>query len=230
MLSPAPKENIFKYLFGGILNFKQPSFYNYFKNKEIVMLEEISRLKADLKKRLDFLISMNEASHAYLNEHFKSIRNEIDLDVETIISHLSESNKDEAKLEIEEKIASINTTREKCIQLIDESERKLLDKLETMDSKATSARCAELSDRIETLFPADPDDSHRTKMNDFEDRYEELALEILAETNKLEKCLLDSQSFIYIDSVLLDSREGEMGCLIHLVEDYLSREEIICLK
>ena len=192
------------------------------------MVEEILKLKENLEKRLDVLVSLNEASFAYLNDFFGELRREVDFDAETIIDRLS--NGRNIYQNIEKRIASVHEIRQRYILATEKCEQSLLEKLETRDFSATSEKCTELAERIDNLFNGAFEGSKDAKMTDYEDRYEELALEILTETNELEKCLLDGQSFIYIESKLYESKQQDMGCLIYLPEDYLSKEEITCLK
>ena len=200
--------------------------------KSSKMVDEIVKLKEDLKKRLDLLVSMNERPHTHINDLFSALRNEIDCDAEKLISgdeKDSGSSDESTTSDRDEKdVKSVNETRRTFMKVLDESERKLLDKLAKWDSSVGSAKLAGIGQKIETMFKASSDDSVDGKLNDFENYYEQLVVEIVEETNRLEKCLLDGQSFIYIESEFLGS--GELGCFIHLQEDYLSKEETTCLK
>ena len=112
--------------------------------------------------------------------------------------------------------------RAQFLQILKNIEQELLSHLKSpIESKSSVEVYASLKQRIEQLAARKDVD-----INQYEDEYDRLALEIYDETNLLEKKLLSNQAVAYIGT----TKEEELGCLIYVSDCHLNMHEINCIK
>ena len=112
------------------------------------MATDVLKLKQDLSKKVEKLRSMSLLPFVQINDHFKSIRADIDFATETYLSQLKESD-DRAKL-----ASKLNSLREEMIQELNKHESELLGLADQPDSEAARTEAIEKCDLIEKQIEA----------------------------------------------------------------------------
>ena len=84
-----------------------------------------------------------------------------------------------------------------------------------------------LEKRVEEFLKSEREESD-TDINKLEDAYIRLELDIMNQTNQLKKRIFGNQTIFYKSSRAKD--KAKLGCLVHLTDNYLSDEEINCVR
>ena len=182
------------------------------------MATDVLKLKQDLSKKVEKLRSMSLLPFVHINDHFQSIRSDIDSTTETYLSELEESD-ERAKM-----VSKLNSLREEMIQELNKHESELIGLADQPNNEAARTEAIEKCDLIEKQIEAIFTEARydEMSMNDLEDEYERLAWQVIDQTNRLESVLMSSRSFIFIKS------EGDMvkpGVLVVFLSDYLDPAE-----
>ena len=185
------------------------------------MSDDSLNLKNDLERKWKGLKNLVNHPRLHVTEYFYSIRNEIDLATESVLSQLSESSSED-----DQKAVRINSIRKDLVQELSKHEKLMLDQLngiensrDTVDAKE---KCESIGRATEQLFS-----SQNIDINDLEDQYEKLMTEIFDEACKCEKRILFNQTFVFLSA---ESDWGFPGLLVYLADDFMNQIEIDCFK
>ena len=179
------------------------------------MLDEKLKLANDLKKKLDHLFFVNEQPALHLSYRFDDIRNKIDIDAEQILQVMAET-ESQAVRALETRT---NEVRANFIKILKEMESRLQANL----APTTSAEeYKALEKKVEEFTSSESFDD----IYELEDRYLELALAILEQTNKLEKQIFAGETIVYLSS----KSSRNIGPLVRLAGHYLVTEELSVLQ
>ena len=201
------------------------------------MSDEISELKEDLLKKFDRLCLIQAQPALFVTERFDEIRYEIDFDAERIIessrenqesdqkssdSDSSDDDNDDSIAQKEDLQDFINGLREGYIHVLKTREESILEYLS--NSYATEQRgFSALKQKVDDFISRS---SAGSKLDELEDEYIRLALDIVNETRLLERAAFHSQTIFYLKSTMPNT----FGKLVHLADEYFNSEEIEMLK
>ena len=192
------------------------------------MNEEISELQADLRDKFEALCLMHDQPALFISEYFSNNRYKIDIDAETALESLKKKEKPPGKESYirpydentRNKLSiAINQQRTKFIDFLNQIEQKLLTKLDSRPKAESSQVYADMKQQIDQFTVTPCQDAG---LSDFEDQYVRIAWQIIEETLKLEKQLLDNQTSFYIPS----RAEKKLGNLLHMPDVCLNSEEL----
>lgn len=178
-------------------------------------MDEKLKLTNDLKKKLDHLFFVNERPALHLSYKFDDIRNKIDIDAEQILQLMAKSKQPTAK-SIETRT---NEARTSFIKILKDMESRLQANL---PPKSSAEEYLALEKRVEEFTSSGSFDD----IYELEDRYLELALAILEQTNKLEKQIFAGETIVYLSS----KSSRNIGPLVRLAGHYLVTEELSVLQ
>ena len=182
------------------------------------MESDFLKLKQDLTKKVEKLRSMSILPFVHINDHFQSIRADIDSTTETLLSQLEESG-DKEKM-----VSKLNSLRDEMITELSKQESELLSLADEPGSEAartkTIENCDLIENQIEAIFTEERDDT--ISMNDLEDEYERLALQVIDQTKRLECVLMSNRSFIFVKS---ERGMVKPGVLVIFLTDHLDPVE-----
>ena len=181
------------------------------------MDDERVRLGQDLVEKLDALFAVYEQPIVRVDGYFSDLRNQIDFEAEGLLERFETGVGDVEQVESFHE--TVNSDRERYIAILKEIEAKIVKQLPAETRQASEAY-ASLIQRVEEFKTAAEAD-----ISALEDNYVRLALEIMDETNELERRTLGNQTVIFSCS----KYEMKLGPLIHLTHDFLNQDEIDAL-
>ena len=180
------------------------------------------RMNDDLGRTLDRLCMMKLQPALYLSQKMDSVINNIDLDAERILLALGE---DSANAESQlEAAAKVNEARCEFVRILKALEQGLQARLTTGGTKKLDKGFLDLQERVKE-FQSTPFSSE-DDINDLEDSYVQLIVDINDMTNDAESKIFGNQTIFYLNS----RRPSELGSLFHLADVYLTNEQIDCLR
>ena len=190
---------------------------------------EALTLRGDLLAKLELLQQWTEIPEFKINEYFNDIRNEVDAASELLLVDASN-----------EKASKINEIRVEMIKQLETYEKQFVEKIKLsrddpnqikiiINSTKRIEHIRQKTEELGASIQADQEDQNRDKLGDIEDQYERIFFEILKETYKLEKRLLDGQSIFFV-AARMDHDKNLFGLLVRLEDDHLNKDEINCLK
>ena len=132
--------------------------------------------------------------------------------------------KDFKQEETTKKTEEVNEARCEFLRTLKMLEKSLHAQLLANESKELDQAYVDLERRVvgfrNTVVSQEDD------LNEAEDTYVQLALEIREMTNREESKLIDGQTIFYVSS----GHKNQLGNLVHLTGVYLTQEEIDCLR
>ena len=178
------------------------------------MSEQAITLKQDLEKKLDKLCFIQDQTTLHVTEEFYELRNKIDIDAEEVLQRLRASKHDEQS----DEVVVVNKTREEFIGILRELEKRCLDQLSEANKSNSAEQYAHFKEKIGSLKDLSEDR--------IEQAHKELVLEIIEETDQLEKRLLGEETLFYVSS----RHRNKLGCLVYIGEVRLKRHEVEVLQ
>ena len=174
------------------------------------------RLDDDLRKKLDHLQSIQVQTSLYLARRFDEIRSQIDFDAEKAFQGIKHDGKDS------ESKHKIKDARLEFIRILNAEESKLRSKLSGQALSPSEAYLNLEKKVVEFLKRSGEEED----INDLEDSYVELVMQILDLIHLEERKLFDNQTFFYMSSI----QENQVGALFHLIDECLTDAEPACFK
>ena len=173
----------------------------------------------DLKRKLDHLHLIKKLPALFLAQRFDSIINSIDLDAEQIMSDFGKDSNQESKT------GEVNETRCEFVRILKLLEKDLQARLLTNGgTRELGEDFASLSDRVEAFRKLTA--GHEGDINDLEDSYADLILEIREMVNAEERSIFGNQSIFYVSS----KDPSKLGSLFHFEDVCLTNEQIELVK
>lgn len=176
------------------------------------------KMKADLLTKCEQLQRLQELGELFINEHFESLRAEVDYKAESALSQLRLV--EDSQVDIN----SLNAQRAKILYEFELSEKVCLNTIEEekkKDAESDSNRThQQLLERIKSDF-AETNTEHLAIVS-----YEKLAKLIEAEIDKRQSKLLLYKSFIFLPA----QEELQLGCLVILNYIFLNEFEIKLIR
>ena len=175
-----------------------------------------SRMVRDLKNKFESLCLMKMQPQLHLSERMNEITNRIDYDAELLIAEL------EANTEPTENAPTslqINEARCELVRILKiVAENLHLRLLENASNELESAFVS-LQERVDEFesTPFTPED----EINDLEDSYVKLVLDITEMANSVENRIFGGQSIFYLSS----TEENKLGRLFHLTDIFLTADQ-----
>ena len=183
--------------------------------------EQALTLCDDLEKRLGDLCWIHDRPGLYLSEYFFELRTRIDIDTEEHLQAL----KAKSHQNIEISLVQANNVRNEFIGKLTKIEDGLQRPISAAAPVSSPLFYGSLKQKVdqfkEDTLQEDVD------VNLVKYAYSCLVVEILQEKNELRKRLFRNQTIIYHGENKL---EGKLGYLIYFADEYLSKEEVDCLK
>ena len=174
----------------------------------------------DLRRKMDHLYLIKKLPALFLAQRFDSIINSIDLDAERIMSEFDGKDPNQ-----ESKTQEVNEARCEFVRILKLLEKDLQTRLSTNGTKELGEDFASLSDRVEA-FRKISEAGHEGDINDLEDSYADLILEIKEMVNAEERSIFDNQNIFYVSS----RDPSKLGSLFHLEDVNLTNEQIEFVK
>lgn len=177
------------------------------------------KMAEDLRRRLDRLYAMKMQPGLHLSQKFDEIINLIDLDAERILQDLSDHS--ESNPEKPQSAREVNEARCEFVRILKALEQNLQSRLLANEPKKVDKAFAALEERVKDLesTPFSVEDD----INEFEDTYVQLVLEVTEMAIAKEKEILANQTVFYMKSM---ASESALGILFHLTGVYLTKEQI----
>ena len=189
------------------------------------MNEEKSMFNDDVVKKLENLALMYEQPNVFLDEYFASIRRTIDINLENffqLVRNKHEENLLSGKCDSSE-MEMYNAVLENAEQFR-LGFMGVLEELEQIEipvgAHDASQILCDLTKRVNAFIASRDFGSS----DDIEEAYVQLALDIIDATNEQERRLLAKRCAVFLP------KEKEIGCLVRIDEDGLTRDELSCLK
>ena len=180
------------------------------------------QMEEDLGRMMDRLCLMKLQPALYLSQKFDSIINAIDLDAERILMELVENS---TMIGSEPEAASkMNEARCEFVRILKLLEQSLQTRLAIGGKRELVGRFRDLQERVQK-FQSTPFSSG-DDINELEDSYTQLVLELTEMTNTEQSNIMGNQTVFYLSS----NEPRILGSLFHLTGVYLTTEEIDCLK
>ena len=179
---------------------------------------DILKMDDDLKQKMDHLHFIKKIPALFLAQRFDSIINSIDFDAERIMSEFGQDSNQEHETQM------VNEDRCKFVRILKLLEKDLQARLSTNGTKELGEDFAFLSGRAEAFRKISA--GHEGDINDLEDSYADLILEIREMVNDEERSIFDNQSFFYVSS----RDQSKLGSLFHLKDVSLTNEQIEFVK
>ena len=174
----------------------------------------------DLKQKMDHLYLIKKLPALFLAQRFDSIINSIDLDTERI---MAESGGKDSNQESESR--EVNEARCEFVRILKLLEKDLQARLSTNGTRELGEDFACLSDRVEA-FRKISEAGHEGDINDLEDSYADLILEIREMVNAEERSIFGNQNIFYSSS----RDQSKLGSMFHLEDVNLTNEQIEFVK
>ena len=174
--------------------------------------EDKLKMDQDLERRLDHLYGMLMQPSFHLAKTFDEIRSYVDYDAERI-----QINEDDSAV-----YSNIQDARLEFIRILNAIEERLRSRLSNKPP-GTNEAYESLEKRVNEFMetPCVPE-----RLNDLEDEYVQLALELIEQTNAQEKEIFDNQTVLYRSS----GDQSKLGNLVHVGDVCLTREEISVMR
>ena len=180
-----------------------------------------SRMDGNLKQKLDSLYAMKMQPAFHVTQRMDEIINAIDYDAELLMAEL------ETKTEpAEDDPTSLQVNEARCelVRILKAVEQKLhaqllADELTRVD-RAFDALVERFKEFQSTTFSPGDD------INDLEDSYVQLLLEITEMSNTHESRIFGGQAIFYVSSI----DKNKLGSLFHLSDVFLAKEQIDVLR
>ena len=180
------------------------------------MANDKKRLNDDLRKKLEHLQSIQVQPSLYLARRFDEIRSQIDFDAEKAFQGIKHDGKESESKD------KIKDARLEFIRILNAEESKLRRKLSGQALSPSEAYLNLEKKVVEFLKRSGEEED----INDLEDSYVELVMQILDLIHLKERKLFDSKTFFYMSSY----RENQLGALIHFTDECLSDSELAFIK
>ena len=177
------------------------------------MSEEKVRLNSDITAKINYLLFMIQKPALHIANFFYEIRNTIDYDAERLIYYYRETNQYTHFVEISER-------RTAFIRILESLEKLIIANLDKTLNSFKDIGFYSLRKKAANFL------AQSGEINDIEEVYVQLALDIYKATAKIEKRLIGEQTIVFIESKKMHT----FGSLIHIQDAYLPENEIICLK
>ena len=174
----------------------------------------VSKLQEDLRAKLDRLCWMHDEPAWHVGEHFVELRRQVDLDAERLLGEIQPATCEPEKARRD---FDVNRTRLEFIRILEEIEKRCAP--QSKPQVDSSKAYASLEQRVEAF----KDSSN--SLEDLEESYIQLAREIIAETDRVEKSILGEQTIIYWPL----QNKSELGSLVYFGDIFLSQREISSL-
>ena len=149
-------------------------------------MSQVEKLREDLERKLESLRWANDNPLFFVLEHFFELRNNIDIEAETLINDIRDA----------ERIDKINETRFEFLRILKENEDATLKQFK-ISKLSESSSSSESLEALEKRFKFFKDSLTREDdVDEIEDAYVELALDLMKERDNVEKRLLGEQKMI----------------------------------
>ena len=175
------------------------------------MRDIVTKLGYDLRDKLDTLRRIHEQPALYLGDYFFDLRNEIET-------------KTEEQQAAGKGAYNESETRRMFIDILNEIEAGLMAFQPSVKDADSIEACAALERRFADFEAS----SVSVDIAELEDIYIDLAVEIVSETNRLERSLFREQTVIYKRPP--KEAKQNVGRIYYFGEDYFSPEEVACIK
>ena len=179
------------------------------------------RMNQDLQNKLDRLCLMKLQPALYLSHKFDDIISKIDYDAELLMNELGSREK---PVKNEPTTLQVNEARCELIRILKIVAENLRAQLLENESKEIDQDFVALQEKIE-LFQGTPFSSG-DDINDLEDSYVQLLLEVTKMSDFQESRIFGGQTIFYLSS----NGENKFGCLFHLADVYFTKEQIEYLR
>ena len=180
------------------------------------MSEYVLKLRDDLKAKLDHLSWMHNEPALFVSDLFDDLRSYVDFDAEKLLGKIQQATNDSENIPNE---SDVTATRLEFIRILVELEKRIniCPKPQTTSSEAY----AYLEQRINAFKDL------TCSLDDLEDSYVQLALELVDETERVEKRLIGEETIIYWPSKDKDRR---LGSLVYFGDLFLTYRDFDIMK
>ena len=173
----------------------------------------------DLRRKMDHLHLIKKLPALFLAQRFDSIINSIDYDAERIMSEIGNDSKQESVTQ------EVNEARCEFVRILKLLEKDLQARLLTNGgTRELGEDFASLSDRVEAFRKISA--GQEGDINDLEDSYADLILEIREMVNAEERNIFGNQSVFYVSS----ADQSKLGSLFHFEDVNFTNEQIELMK
>ena len=181
-----------------------------------------AKMDDDLKRKLDNLFRIKMQPSLALSERFDDIISQVDYDAEKILYDLQTEQPPSASgLQESEKV---NGSRVELVRILKVLERSIRSQLLPNQSKELDRAVEAIEKRTHVFLKTTV--SPEADINDLDDSYEQLIVEITEMANAEESKLFGNQSIFYLRS----ANKREFGSLYHLTDVFLTKDQIGCLE
>ena len=175
----------------------------------------VSKLQADLRTKLDRLCWTHNEPALHVAEHFAELRSQVDYDAERVLNEI-QPNRNE-KVDSKE-MAKVDRVRVEFIRILQELEKRIGERLSNTKPRAHSIEVyVSMQQRVNAFL----DDSSRS-LEDLDDLYIQLAREIIAEIDRIEKSYFGEQTIIFLPS----KGKNRLGSLVYFGDIFLNPRQV----
>ena len=173
----------------------------------------------DLKRKMDHLHLIKKLPALFLAQSFDSIINSIDFDAERIMAEYGGKDSNQ-----ESETQMVNEARCEFVRILKLLEKDLHARLSANGTRDLGEDFASLNDRVEAFRKKSA--GHEGDINDLEDSYSDLILQIREMANAEEKSIFANQNIFYVSS----KDPSKLGSLFQLEDVNLTNEQIEFVK
>ena len=183
-----------------------------------------SRMDQDLSQKLNSLFVMRMQPALHLSKWFDDVINKIDYDAELIMMGDGAVTYSPDSTESPAATSKVNEARCEFIRILKLLEQNMQTQLLANETKEPGKVFAILQERVKEIRSTPF--SSKDDINDLEDSYVGLVLEIREMARAEESKIFGNQTIFYLNS----RRPSELGSVFHLTGVFLTSEEIDFLK
>ena len=180
------------------------------------------KMDQDLRKRLDRLFLMKTQPRLHLSNQFDEIISKVDYDAERLMLELESD--PTPYMEGEQSAEEVNRARCEFVRIFEVLRNNLYTRLLATQTVPLDETFKAVDKRVNEFLQMNL--SQGRDINDLEDGYVQLVLEIREMSNEEESKIFNNQSIFYLSSDV----KRRFGGLFHLTGVCLNTEQIGCLE
>ena len=181
-----------------------------------------AKMDQDLRKKLDRLFLMKTQPSLHLSNQFDEIISKVDYDAERLMVELESD--PTPYMEGEQSAEEVNGARCEFVRIFEVLRKNLHTRLWATQTVPLDETFKAVDKRVNEFLQMNLSQGH--DINDLEDCYVQLVLEMREMSNEEESKIFNNQSIFYLSS----DTERRFGGLFHLTGVCLNIEQIGCLE